>query len=186
MSHEKKENSILEKLRKQVCAFMLEKTVPRVGERAALFLREFTISECSAITEDDSPIQIPSLVVVDTITTFSEWSPRLFSLSVNKKEGNKEESNEERKEGQKKGREGMRRKQKHRIKRLILDPGEVTGANKGITESRKNNLCNRRINGIHGKCRGLHTLESKNFCSSKTNGDDSHRFKQLEMGKKIT
>lgn len=36
MSHEKKENSILEKLRKQVCAFMLEKTVPRVGERAAL------------------------------------------------------------------------------------------------------------------------------------------------------
>ena len=33
---EKKENSILEKLRKQVWVFMLEKTVPRVGERAAL------------------------------------------------------------------------------------------------------------------------------------------------------
>ena len=37
---------------------------------------------------------------------------------MNKKEGNKEESNEERKEGEKKGREGMRRKQKHRIKRV--------------------------------------------------------------------
>lgn len=36
MSQEKKENSILEKLRKQVWVFMLEKTVPRVGERAAL------------------------------------------------------------------------------------------------------------------------------------------------------
>lgn len=36
MSQEKKENRTLVKLRKQACTFMLEKTVPHVGESAAL------------------------------------------------------------------------------------------------------------------------------------------------------
>lgn len=33
--------------------------------------------------------------------------------------------------------------------------------------------------GTHGKCIGLYGLESKNFCSSKTNEDDNCKFKQV-------
>lgn len=40
--------------------------------------------------------------------------------------------------------------------------------------------------GIHGKCRGYHVLESKNFSSPKTNEDGNHKLKQLQMGKNIT